>query len=133
MYEKIPEVKDSKERKEAIVGIQEGIYAKAEEQLEADKFFDAKETFQSLGNYSDAKQRVKDTEKARQDKIKLLCANQRYAEALHFQNLLNSLFTLFRICIRAKFTKFFDCICIILFRKRIFCCLIKLLICNFFF
>ena len=87
MYEKIPEVKDSKERKEAIVGIQEGIYAKAEEQLEADKFFDAKETFQSLGNYSDAKQRVKDTEKARQDKIKLLCANQRYAEALHFQNL----------------------------------------------
>ena len=50
-------------------------------------FFDAKETFQSLGNYSDAKQRVKDTEKARQDKIKLLCANQRYAEALHFQNL----------------------------------------------
>ena len=87
MYEKIPEVKDSKERKEAIVGIQEGIYAKAEEQLEADKFFDAKETFQSLGNYSDAKQRVEDTEKARQDKIKLLCANQRYAEALHFQNL----------------------------------------------
>lgn len=87
MYEKIPEVKDSKERREAIVGIQEGIYAKAEEQLEADKFFDAKETFQSLGNYSDAKQRVKDTEKARQDKIKLLCANQRYAEALHFQNL----------------------------------------------
>lgn len=87
MYEKIPEVKDSKERKEAIVGIQEGIYAKGEEQLEADKFFDAKETFQSLGNYSDAKQRVKDTEKARQDKIKLLCANQRYAEALHFQNL----------------------------------------------
>ena len=87
MYEKIPEVKDSKERKEAIVGIQEGIYAKAEEQLEADKFFDAKETFQSLGNYSDARRRAKDVEIARQDKIKLLYANHRYAEALHFQNL----------------------------------------------
>lgn len=87
MYEKIPEIKDSKERKEAIVGIQEGIYAKGEEQLKAEEFFDAKETFQSLGDYSDARRRAKDVEIARQDKIKLLYANQRYAEALHFQNL----------------------------------------------
>ena len=87
MYKKIPEVKDSKERQEAVVGIQEGIYAKGEEQLEAEEFFDAKATFESLGNYSDSKQRVKDVENARQDKIKLLCANQRYAEALHFQDL----------------------------------------------
>ena len=87
MYEKIPEVKDSKERKEAIVSIQEGIYAKGEAQLKAEEFFDAKETFQSLGDYSDARRRAKDVEIARQDKIKLLYANQRYAEALHFQNL----------------------------------------------
>lgn len=87
MYEKIPEVKDSKERKEAIVSIQEGIYAKGEEQLKAEEFFDAKETFQSLGDYSDARRRAKDVEIARQDKIKLLYANHRYAEALHFQNL----------------------------------------------
>lgn len=87
MYEKIPEVKDSKERKEAIVGIQEGIYAKGEEQLKAEEFYDAKETFQSLGDYSDARRRAKDVEIARQDKIKLLYANHRYAEALHFQNL----------------------------------------------
>lgn len=43
--------------------------------------------FEELGNYSDAKQRVADVEEAQKDKIKLLCANQRYAEALHFQNL----------------------------------------------
>lgn len=87
MYQKIPEVKDSKERLEAVIGIQENIYAKGEEQLESEEFFEAKETFQSLGNYEDAKTRVKDAENARQNKIKLLYANQRYAEALHFQNL----------------------------------------------
>ena len=87
MYEKNSEVKDSKERKEAIVGIQEGIYAKAEEQLEADKFFDAKETFQSLGNYSDAKTACRGYRKSVKIKLSCYVQNQRYAEALHFQNL----------------------------------------------
>ena len=67
--------------------IQEQRYEEADKLADDEEFEGAIAIFEELGNYSDAKQRVADVEEAQKDKIKLLCANQRYAEALHFQNL----------------------------------------------
>ena len=67
--------------------IQEQRYEEADKLADDEEFEGAIAIFEELGNYSDAKQRVTDVEEAQKDKIKLLCANQRYAEALHFQNL----------------------------------------------
>ena len=83
-FAKLKDYKDAAAREKEI---QEQRYGEAEKLADDEEFEGAIAIFEELGNYSDAKQRVADVEKAQKDKIKLLCANQRYAEALHFQNL----------------------------------------------
>lgn len=83
-FAELGEYKDAANRKKEI---QEQRYEEADKLADDEEFEGAIAIFEELGNYSDAKQRVADVEEAQKDKIKLLCANQRYAEALHFQNL----------------------------------------------
>ena len=84
VFAQLRDYKDAAAREKEI---QEQRYEEADKLADDEEFEGAIAIFEELGNYSDAKQRVADVEEAQKDKIKLLCANQRYAEALHFQNL----------------------------------------------